>query len=288
MRHLSPALAPLVTAALLSAALLGVTGCASESPRGVEPQDPSPAAASVALPPAGTGFDYQLGGSYGPAAGVGIVARDRTAEAAKDAYSICYINAFQTQPGERDVWPESALLMGADGPVIDPEWPDEILLDTSSSEQRAAIAAIVTPWIRDCADRGYDAVEFDNLDSFTRSAGVLSLDDNLALAATLVDAAHAAGLAAGQKNAAEYAEDLRREAGFDFAVSEECAAFRECFAYRDVYAEAVLDIEYTDALSRPFAEMCSDADAPPTMILRDRELRTPASSDYVFGTCSER
>ncbi len=231
--------------------------------------------------------DYQLGGAYEPAAGVRIVGRDRGAEPAADAWSICYVNAFQTQPGERDLWDDDLLLQRDGAPVIDPDWPDEALVDTSAPEKRERIAALVAPWIEGCADAGFDAVEFDNLDSFTRSDGALTLDDNLALAIALVDAAHAAGLAAGQKNAAEHAETLHDRAGFDFAVVEECAAYEECDAYTDVYGDQVVDIEYTDELPRPFAEMCADPSSPPSMVLRDRDLRTPADEGYVFEVCAD-
>lgn len=283
-RHRASPFARLAAAVGLCAMLSALGACATPAPGGSAIA--ADASTAIRALPAGAGFDYQLGGPYDPAPRVEIVARDRSAPPASHAYSICYINAFQTQPGERETWPDGTLLVDDDGPVIDPDWPDEVLLDTSGAAQRDAIAAVVTPWIRDCADRGYDAVEFDNLDSFSRSGGALTLADNLALAATLVDAAHAAGLSAGQKNAAEYAAELHREAGFDFAVAEECAAFRECGAYRDVYARRVLDIEYTDALPRPFAEMCADPEAPSAMILRDRDLRTPGSPDYVFEACS--
>lgn len=231
--------------------------------------------------------DYQLGGAYEPAAGVRIVGRDRGAEPAADAWSICYVNAFQTQPGELDLWDDDLLLQRGGAPVFDPDWPDEALVDTSAPEKRERIAALVTPWIEGCADAGFDAVEFDNLDSFTRSDGALSLDDNLALATVLVDAAHAAGLAAGQKNAAEHAEALHDRAEFDFAVVEECAAYDECDAYADVYGDQVVDIEYTDELPRPFADMCADPASPDSMVLRDRDLRTPDDEGYVFEVCAD-
>ena len=173
---------------------------------------------SVTLPPVGALPDYQLGGVYSPADGVGIVARDRAAEPADGVYSICYVNAFQTQPGEIDDWPADLLLRAGSEPVFDPDWPDEALLDTSSDDTRARIAEVVTPWIIGCADDGFDAVEFDNLDSYTRSNSALELDENLALANTLVAVAHEAGLAAGQKNAAEDAAAFHERAGFDFAV----------------------------------------------------------------------
>lgn len=200
-------------------------------------------------------------------------------------YSICYVNGFQTQPSEIDSWPESLLLTRDGEPVFDPDWPDEALLDTSTDENRTQIAAAVQPWIAECADRGYQAIEFDNLDSYTRSDGALTLDDNLALATVLVDLAHESGLAAGQKNAAEDAQELRDRAGFDFAVVEECAAYEECEAYADVYGDHVIDIEYTDALPRSFAEMCADDRSPASMVLRDRELRVDGDADHVFEAC---
>ncbi|MFB7893501.1 endo alpha-1,4 polygalactosaminidase [Microbacterium sp. NPDC056044] len=243
----------------------------------------SPAPA-LELPPEGAAPDYQLGAAYAPPEGVGIVARDRTADPAAGVYSVCYVNAFQTQPGELDAWPAGLLLADADGVVYDPAWPDEALLDTSSASKRAQIAAIVEPWIRGCAESGFAAVEFDNLDTYARSAGALTFDDNLALAAALIDVAHEAGLAAGQKNAAEDAATLRARAGFDFVVAEECQAFDECDVYRAAYGEHVIDIEYSDT-DVDFATACRRASAPRSIVLRDRDLVAPDHDDYVFALC---
>lgn len=239
--------------------------------------------ATIGLPPIGAVPDYQLGASYPPPAGVTVVARDRTEAPPEDVYSICYLNGFQTQPGELADWPGDLILHNDDEPVFDPDWPDEALLDTTTESNREAIAAIVVPWIRGCADSGFDAVEFDNLDTYTRSDGALTLADNLALAATLVAAAHDAGLAAGQKNAAEDAAVLRDEAGFDFAISEECAAYDECDAYADVYGEHVIDIEYGDPAA--FAAACEEDRMPRSAVLRDRGLTAPGDPDYVFELC---
>lgn len=235
--------------------------------------------------PAAPAFDYQLGGAYTPPAGVQLVVRDRTEAPAEGLFSVCYVNAFQTQPGEQDAWPEDALLTVGGEHLADPDWPDEVLLDTSTSTTRDAIIEVVSPWIQGCADDGFEAVEFDNLDSFTRSHGTLTLEDNLALATSLADVAHRAGLAAGQKNAAEHTNRLKDEAGFDFAVAEECAAHDECTAYTDVYGEAVIDIEYQDELPRSFQEMCEDPASPRSMILRDRDLLTPEDEGYLFERC---
>ncbi|MDQ0649482.1 hypothetical protein QFZ53_003678 [Microbacterium natoriense] len=250
----------------------GLGGCAAD-------------AADVALPPAGAEPDYQLGGAYPPAGAVGVVARDRSELPADGVYSICYVNGFQTQPGELASWPDDLLLQRDGETVFDPDWPDEALLDTSTPDRRERVAAMIEPWIAGCAAAGFDGVEFDNLDSYTRSDGALTLDDNLTLATRLVELSHDAGLAAGQKNAAEDAATLRDRAGFDFAVTEECAAYSECEAYTEVYGDHVIDIEYVDELPRPFAEMCADPESPPSMVLRDRELRTPGDAGYAFETC---
>ncbi|MGZ5403361.1 MAG: endo alpha-1,4 polygalactosaminidase [Nocardioides sp.] len=66
--------------------------------------------------------------------------------------------------------------------------------------KRRALAKIIGRWTAGCAEDGFDAVEFDNLGSFTRSRGLLSARDSRAFAASLVDRAHAEGLAAAQKN----------------------------------------------------------------------------------------
>ena len=66
----------------------------------------APAAADgYAPPPSNAGFDYQIGGDYPLPAGVSVVSRDWFSgrPAPDPAYSICYVNAFQTQVDERGV-----------------------------------------------------------------------------------------------------------------------------------------------------------------------------------------
>jgi len=74
--------------------------------------------AAVTLPPAHAKFDYQIGGAYTPPAGVQVVTRDRTAAPAAGLYNICYVNAFQVQPGEKRLWPSSLLLKDAAGSLV--------------------------------------------------------------------------------------------------------------------------------------------------------------------------
>jgi Glycoside-hydrolase family GH114 len=240
-------------------------------------------------PPAANGaFDYQLGGAYPPPAGTQIVTRDRTARPLADVYSICYVNAFQTQPGDLRWWRahhRSLLLRRAGREVGDPGWPGEVLLDTSSARKRAGIARVIGRWIDGCARRGFQAVEPDNLDSWTRSHGRLTSVDNFALARRLIRRAHASGLAIGQKNAAEKTTSGRR-AGFDFAVAESCQVYDECDAYTDVYGAEVLEIEYADeGGERGFEAACRARGGTISINYRDHDLVTPRDPGYVDRAC---
>lgn len=282
---------------LLAAALVVTAAAACASPSPTEPVAShsetgggTTAAAAVEFPE-GT-FDYQLGASYEPPAGVGTVVRDSTADPDPDLYSICYVNGFQTQPGDLDWWleehPDLILRDSSGAPVVDPGWPDERLLDTSTAAKRADLAEIIGETVASCADKGFDAVEFDNLDSDLRSQGLLTVDDNLALATLLVADVHGHGMEAGQKNSSEVTERGRDEVGFDFAMAEDCAVWSECDAYTDAYGDAVLAVEYPEALEEAgltFAEACASEGAPSRMILRDLDLVGPNHGDYLFETC---
>jgi hypothetical protein len=242
--------------------------------------------AHPAGPPPGVVVDYQLGGGYPPAEGVDGVVRDVTDVPADGLWSACYVNGFQTQPGDRERWLDEhpdLVLRDDDGrPVADPGWPDELLLDTSTDARVAVLAEVVGAQVAACAERGFDAVELDNLDSWTRSEGRLDEDGAVDLATRLVAVAHEAGLAAGQKNTPELGTRGRDESGFDFAVSEECGRYDECAAYTEVYGDAVLDVEYE---AQGFAAACADADRPASTILRDLELSTPDDPGHVFEVC---
>jgi hypothetical protein len=239
--------------------------------------------AGIRLPPAGAGFDYQLGGGYPVPAAVTVVARDSTDEPAAGAYNICYVNGFQTQPGAGEDWlaedPDLVLRDASDDPFVDPGWPDEYLLDTSTAAKRERIAARLDEVLTGCGTAGFDAIEIDNLDSYSRSGGALTFDDNVALAASYADTAHELGLAIAQKNGAGSSAELRDAVGFDFAVTEECGRYDECADYTAAYGELVFDIEYS-------AEYRSAAcDAVGSAILRDRDLSMPGDPGYVFAAC---
>jgi hypothetical protein len=89
------------------------------------------------------------------------------------------------------------------------------------------VAARVNRWIDGCADKGFDAVEPDNYDSYTRSDDLLTANDATAFITLLSRHAHARRLAIAQKNTVELA-GLTKRTGLDFAVAEECGEYDEC------------------------------------------------------------
>ncbi len=298
------ALALLACTAACAAALTGCDqGASSPAASGTSTASrpsgsaaPSASASAVlALPTTGVA-DYQLGASYdtvlvdGVETALDVVVRDVGSVPLEGAYSVCYVNGFQTQPDDATAWlahPELLLTDDDGDPVPDPDWPDEYVLDPTTAAQRDGILERIGPLIDHCAAKGFDAIEIDNLDTWTRF-NAIDEESALALATSYVQRAHEAGLAAAQKNTAELGSVGRDEVGFDFAIAEECAVWDECGIYLDVYDGRVLAIEYTDAwddVDAGFAAACEVDPRPGLMILRDRDLIGPQSSEYVYDRC---
>lgn len=231
-------LAPVLALGLLLGLGLGLPAPSESAPGRADSSRADPR-----LPPVGTDWDYQLGGPRKVPARVGIVLRDRSASPVAGRYNICYVNGFQTQPDERRFWRNrrGLVLRGPDGrPVVDSDWGEK-LLDIRTRAKRERLARIVGRWMNQCAKDGYDGVELDNLDSFTRSRGLLRARHARSYARLLTRRAHRAGLAVAQKN---WPGLDGRRVGFDFAVAEECARWRECTSYTRHYGRRVLAVEY--------------------------------------------
>ena len=262
-----------LVAAIVAALALTTAPAAAPAPA------PSP-------PPTAAVVDYQLGGAYRPAADVGIVTRDRSEKPSPGRYSICYVNSFQTQPGTLRWWknkhPE-LLLRDAEGRLVrDPGWPDEVLLDIRTPARRKALGDLNRRWFDQCHRKGFDAVEPDNLDSWTRSDHRLKKRHAIAFARRLVREAHASGTAIGQKNTPQLS---RLGLGFDFAVAEECEVYQECGAYTRTYGTRLIEIEYTDNGRRAFARACAARAGRASILLRDRDVVPRGSRRYVSRSC---
>lgn len=264
-------LSPRLVARVLPAmtVLLVVVLVGSSPPSATSTVPSSSADRGYRLPPADAAWDYQIGGARRVPPGARVVVRDRAARPA-GRYPVCYVNAFQTQPTEARFWRTGGrwrlvLKDRAGRPVRDSVW-GEWLLDTRSPAKRHALARIVGRWVQGCAEAGFDAVEYDNLDSYTRSHGRLHRAHNVAYARLITRAAHGAGLAAAQKNTAELAP--RGPAlGFDFAVVEDCARWDECAVYARAYADRAFLVEYD---VRQWRRACRRVGRRVSVTLRDR------------------
>lgn len=262
-------------AAVLLALLLSLTGCAGGRQ--------APSAEQIVLPMPGAGFDYQLGGEYQPPEGSDVVVRQRDAKPAADAYSICYVNAFQTEadpdgPDGVDAWPEGTVW----DDVEDPDWPGEHPIDIGSRRNRELAVEFVGTRFEECAERGFSAVELDNLDTFTRYPGApFGRQDVIAYATLLVDEAARLGLAVGQKNTVELL-DAASGIGFSFAIVENCGEYDECREYLRVYDRRVYAVEYTP---EGFASACDAVGGDYAVILRDLKLATQGQPGYAYDAC---
>ncbi len=217
------------------------------------PSDPQPVPARE-LPPVGDP-DIQLGEVSTPASGVEIVVRDHGSEPAPGVYSICAITLPPAGSGA------SAAPAGA-----------AVSVDTVFDGGVAAL-------IRSCADKGFDAVTFEGLE---QPVGTTAVADRARAVAT---EAHRAGLAVGQTNAPASSAVLTSEAGFEFALAEECAAAAECFDYTSAYGDKVIAVEYADSLAAPWTDVCADPATPVSVVLRDRGLAAPGDPGYVLEHC---
>lgn len=239
------------------------------------------ASAAVNLPPVHVGFDYQIGTPYTPPAGVRVVTRDRAVRPAAGLYNICYVNAFQVQPGEEAQWASDLLLRDANGRVVMDENWGEALLDVRTADKRRRIAAKMNGWIDGCAASGFQAIEPDNYDSYTRSDDLLTAQQAKDYLKLLADHSHSRNLAIAQKNTVELAGD-RRTVGLDFAVAESCGYYDECGGYVEAFGNNLIVIEYTAAGMR---KACNGYRSQLSIVRRDVNVSAPGQPAYVRKTC---
>ncbi|MEU3645705.1 endo alpha-1,4 polygalactosaminidase [Lentzea sp. NPDC034063] len=241
----------------------------------------APASAAVPLPPLAGKFDYQIGGAYTPPSGVQIVSRDVSASPAAGLYNICYLNAFQAQEGQDGDWQSDLLLRDSSGKkVVDPDW-HETLLDLRTADKRSRVAAKVKTWIDTCASKGYQAVEPDNYDSFSRSKNLITTTHAQEYIKLLSAYSHSKNLAIAQKNTPELAGN-RTANGLDFAVTEECGEYEECGDYAGPFGNRVVNVEYT---ASGMSKGCPEWKTKISMVRRDVMVVPAGSSGYLRKTC---
>ncbi len=228
------------------------------TPPPVTPAPVPPAATTRWQPRPGTSWQIQLQGSLDTTVAAGAYDVDLfdtsaatiAALRAAGRKVICYFSAgsFEDWRSDAGQFPAAALGNPLDG------WPGERWLDTRAAGVRAVMRARMDLAV----SKKCDAVDPDNVDGYTNGPGfpltaATQLDYNKFLAAE----AHARGLSVGLKN------DLSQVAAlvddFDFAINEQCQAYRECDMLAPFIArsKAVFGIEYTGSSST----VCAAANA---------------------------
>ncbi len=150
---------------------------------------------------------------------------------------ICYMSAgsFERWRGDADSFPT-----GVKGKSNG--WPGERWLDI---RRLGVLKPIMRARLDMCRARGYDGVEFDNVDGYANRTGFpLTGSDQRAYNEWLARAAHERGLAAGLKN--DLGQIVALEPHFDFAVNEQCFQYRECSRLAPFidHGKAVFHVEY--------------------------------------------
>jgi hypothetical protein len=133
--------------------------------------------------------------------------------------TICYVNAGAYEDFRPDAARYPAALRGRPN-----GWTGERWLDVRRWQ---VLEPVLLARLRMCRDKGFDAVEADNVDGYANDTGfALRAGDQLAFNRRVARLARGLGLAIGLKNDLGQAADL--EPDFDFAVNEECVRYAEC------------------------------------------------------------
>ncbi len=257
-------------------------------------------ASTIRLPPAGeVAWDWQIGASSDSdirvAPGLRLIDVDgfevsaaRIAELRKQGlYTVCYIDAGSYEPGrpDSDRYPASLKIQQ------DPDWPAEYFLDvTDIFKPNSVLASILTDRMRMCRDKGFDALEPDNLQNDENvRGGRITTQQQIDFNGWIADQAHALGLAVFQKNGPDKIL-LKDRTGkmmvekFDGILNEECQPYGECgpLAEYTRRGKLALNVEYRRGTALNCALM---AQLGVNALKKDRNLAGAAMGGYLRETC---
>jgi hypothetical protein len=158
-------------------------------------------------------------------------------------FAICYLDAgtYEKWRPDADAFPASVLGRGNG-------WPGERWLDI---RRISILKAIMQARLDQCAVKGFDGVEFDNVDGYQNRTGFpLTARDQLAYNMWLANQAHLRGLSAALKNDLDQVKTLLPY--FDFALDEQCFQYGECGKLLPFVnaGKPVFEVEYNLATSK--------------------------------------
>jgi hypothetical protein len=182
---------------------------------------------------------------------------------------VCYVSVGSVEDWRPDADQFPPSVVGADYEG----WPGEKWLDI---RQIDLLASIMRARFDECAAKGFDGLEPDNIDGYTNDTGFpLTHADQLAYNQWLAQEAHARGLSIGLKNDPDQVADLLPY--FDWALSEDCFAEGWCDQMLP-FIEAgkpVFAAEYTDT-GMALEDFCPQAaEWNISAILKNRDLDAP-------------
>ena len=182
---------------------------------------------------------------------------------------LCYISVgtFEDWRPDADLFPDEVI---GDAWY---EWEGERFVDIRRID---LLAPIIEARFDMCRDKGFDAIEPDNIDSYGGGLAATGFDltetDQLAFNLWIAEEAHERGLAIGQKNVSELTAQL--QSVYDFAVTEDCYVDGWCEEVEPYIANGkpVFAIEYTD-VDADLTEICPIAtEIQFSVVLKNRDL----------------
>ncbi|HLJ34057.1 MAG TPA: endo alpha-1,4 polygalactosaminidase [Ktedonobacteraceae bacterium] len=163
---------------------------------------------------------------------------------------ICYIDA-----GTWENWRPDASKFPNSVKGKNNGWPGEKWLDI---RQLSILGPIMQARMDLCKSKGFDGVEFDNVDGYTNNTGFpLTYNDQLNYNTWLANQAHTRGLSVALKNDLGQIHDLLPY--FDWVLDEQCFQYTECGKLVPFIQanKAVMEVEYNLAPS----QFCPKANA---------------------------
>jgi hypothetical protein len=157
----------------------------------------------------------------------------------KGIHVICYIDVGTDENWRPDASEFPASVIGKSN-----GWPGESYLDIADT---SVLEPIMTKRFEMCKEKGFDAVEPDNMDTYEEGSKVgftITAAEQLTYDEWVAGEVHSLGMAVLQKNDGEQTSSL--ESHFDGALTEECNVWDECSNFTPYLAEGkpVLNAEY--------------------------------------------
>lgn len=181
---------------------------------------------------------------------------------------VCYVDAGSYEDWRADAADFPAAILGKDYQG----WEGEKWLDIRRID---LLSPILSKRIDLCAAKGFDGIEFDNVNGFENDTGFpLTASDQIRFNRWLADESHKHMLAVGLKNDSAQVTDLVEV--FDFAITESCAAEGWCNDFQPFIdaGKPVFVIEYKEAIdSAKFQKLCQTyAPQKYSMIFKNQKL----------------